>query len=103
MLVLNIILAVFIIITTITFAYFKFKQTRTTLPIRKKWYRYRAGEALSIFLILFGMNQIVLYPTLITYIIGAIFVLYGITVFIGNFKRARHYGQFVEEEFALNN
>ncbi|VEI08382.1 YtpI family protein [Kurthia zopfii] len=103
MLVLNIILAVFIIITTITFAYFKFKQTRTTLPIRKKWYRYRAGEMFSVFLTLFGINQIFLYPTLITYVIGAIFIIYGVTVFIGNFKRARHYGKFVVEEFSLNN
>lgn len=100
---LNIILAVFIVLAVVSYLYLKTKQLRSTLPIRKKWYRYRAGQSLSLFLIIFAINQIVLFQSPITYIISAILVIFGAITIVGYTKRARHYGQFVKEEFALNN
>lgn len=99
---LNIILAVFIIIAVVSYLYLKTKQLRTTLPIRKKWYRYRSGQALSTFLVIFAINQLVLFQTPTTYIVCAILIIFGVITLVGYTKRVRHYGQFVQEEFALN-
>lgn len=99
---LNLILAVFIVLAIVSYLYLKMKQIRTTLPIRKKWYQYRSGQSLSLFLIIFAINQLVLYQTSTTYIICAILFLFGVVALIGFTKRAKHYAQFVQEEAVLN-
>lgn len=100
--ILNIILAVFIIFAIVSYLYLKTKQMRTNLPIRKKWYQFRAGQSLSIMLVLFAANQLILFQTPITYVISALLILFGVTTMIGYTKRVRHYGQFIQEEFVLN-
>ena len=100
--ILNIILAFFIVITVVFYLYFKTKQFRTDLPIRKKWYANRAGIALGILLILFGINQIILYHTVLTYVVCAIMIVFGVFVCINYSKRVRHYGQYIAEEEELN-
>ncbi|WP_397539605.1 YtpI family protein [Rummeliibacillus pycnus] len=100
--ILNIILAFFIVITFVFYLYFKTKQFRTNLPIRKKWYANRAGIALGILLILFGINQIILYHTVLTYVVCAIMIVFGVFACINYNKRVRHYGQYITEEEELN-
>lgn len=100
--ILNIILAFLIIITFVFYLYFKTKQFRTALPIRKKWYANRAGIALGILLILFGINQIILYHTLLTYVVCAIMIIFGLFACFNYNKRVRHYAQYITEEEELN-
>lgn len=99
---LNIILAVFIVVAFVSYLYLKTKQLRSTLPIRKKWYRYRAGQSLSLVLIIFAINQVILFQTPITYIVCGLLAIFGVITIIGYTKRVRHYGQFVKEEYTLN-
>ncbi|MGG0656346.1 YtpI family protein [Rummeliibacillus pycnus] len=98
----NIILAFLIIITFVFYFYFKTKQFRTNLPIRKKWYANRAGVALGILLILFGINQIILYHTVLTYVVCAIMIVFGLFACINYNKRVHHYAQYIAEEEELN-
>lgn len=100
--ILNIILALLIIITFVFYLYFKTKQFRTNLPIRKKWYANRAGVALGILLILFGINQLIIYHTTLTYVVCAIMIIFGFYASLNYNKRVRHYGQYVAEEEQLN-
>ncbi|MGM9967052.1 MULTISPECIES: YtpI family protein [unclassified Rummeliibacillus] len=100
--ILNIILALLIIITFVFYLYFKTKQFRTNLPIRKKWYANRAGIALGMLLILFGINQIIIYHTILTYVVCAILILFGLYATVNYNKRVRHYAQYIAEEEELN-
>lgn len=99
---LNIVFIFMIIISFAVYFYYKTKQFRSTLPIRKKWYKAKAGVALGIFLISFGLNTCIVYPSKLGYAITAIFVIVGIMESYTSYKRARHEGKFVQEEFELN-
>ncbi|MGE6488170.1 YtpI family protein [Paenisporosarcina sp. NPDC076898] len=97
--------AVFIFLIVISFAfyfYFKTKQFRSELPIAKKWYANRALMALGSLLFFFGLNQLFLFPTTLTYVISGLFIVIGLFTVINYYRVAKHYGQFVEEEFNLN-
>lgn len=100
--IINLILAVFITLAVVSYLYLKTKQFRTVLPIRKKWYQYRSGQSLSLLIIIFALNQLVLFQTPITYIICAILIVFGAITLVGYTKRVRHYAQFIHEEYALN-
>ena len=99
---LNIILVTLIIFSFVAYFYFKTKQFRSTLPIQKKWYKAKAGVTLGIFVILFGVNTCIVYPSAVGFIIAALFIILGIMEASANYKRARHEGKFVKEEYELN-
>lgn len=61
-----------------------------------------AGVALGLFLIAFGLNQIVIFNKLVIYIVSALFIALGLYVSIFNFRAAKHYRQFIEEEAEIN-
>ncbi|HWL25320.1 MAG TPA: YtpI family protein [Ureibacillus sp.] len=99
---LNFVCLVFIVIAFAVYFYYKTKQFRSTLPIRKKWYKAKAGVALGVFLIAFGINAVVIHQSIISYIICAVFVVVGIMQVYNHYLRVRHEGKFVQEEFELN-
>lgn len=95
----------FLTIVVIAFAvyfYYKTKQFRSTLPIRKKWYKAKAGIALGVFIIAFGINAVIIHQSLVSYIICAIFVILGLVQAYNNYLRMRHEGKYVQEEYELN-
>ncbi|MEG0259147.1 MAG: YtpI family protein, partial [Lysinibacillus sp.] len=59
---LNLIFVFAIIVSFVCYFYYKTKQIRSTLPIAKKWYTNKAGVALGIFILIFGLNQAYLFP-----------------------------------------
>lgn len=94
---------IFLIILSIVFYfYYKTKQFRATLPIRKKWYASTASMFLGSFIFFFGINQLTIFQTTVTYIIAGVFIVLGLALMIFNFKAARHYHKFVAEETRLN-
>lgn len=95
----------FLTIIVIAFAvyfFYKTKQFRSILPIRKKWYKAKAGIALGTFLIAFGINAVIVHQSIVSYLICAIFVIVGIMQAYNNYKRMLHEGKFVHEEYELN-
>ncbi|MFJ7950300.1 YtpI family protein [Lysinibacillus sp. NPDC096418] len=99
---LNLIFVFAIIISFVVYFYFKTKQFRSKLPIAKNWYKCKANLGLGAFIVLFALNQAYLFPDVYTFIIAAILVILGIFVIVENSKKVRHYGQFVEEEYQIN-
>ena len=91
-----------IILSIVLYFYYKTKQFRATLPIRKKWYASTASMFLGSFLLFFGINQLVSFSGMVTYIISGIFILLGLALMVYNFKASRHYHKFVAEETRLN-
>ena len=100
--ILNYLFVAGIILSFVAYFYYKTKQFRSTLPIRKKWYTAKAGVAIGIFLIFFGLNATIIYPTAVGYGVAAIFILFGALQALNHYKRARHEGKYVQEEYELN-
>ncbi|WP_431027514.1 YtpI family protein [Lysinibacillus sp. LZ02] len=100
--ILNSLFVVGIIVSFVAYFYYKTKQYRSTLPIRKKWYTAKASVALGVFMIFLGLNVPIIYTTLIGYAVASIFILMGAGLAFSNYKRARHEGMYVEEEYELN-
>lgn len=99
---LNLIFVFAIIISFVFYFYFKTKQFRSPLPIAKNWYKSKANIGFGSFILTFSLNQAYLFPGMFTFIIVAILVILGIFVIVENIKKARHYGQFVDEEYRIN-
>ena len=99
---LNVFLVTCIVISFVSYFYFKTKQFRSTLPIRKKWYTAKAGVALGIFLALFGMNATIIYSDWLGYLVAIVFVIIGAGLSFNSFKRMKHEGKFIQQEYELN-
>ena len=91
-----------IVLSFVFYFYFKTKQFRSELPIAKKWYANRALIALGSLLFFFGLNQLFLFPSTLTYVISGLFIVLGLFTMVNYYRVAKHYEQFVEEEFQLN-
>ena len=102
MIFLNFFLVACIVISFVFYFYFKTKQFRSTLPIRKKWYTAKASVALGIFLVLFGINATIIYPDWLGIFVAIVFVIIGAGLSFTSFKRMQHEGKFVQQEYELN-
>lgn len=71
------VLACFIVISLTFYLFYKIKYVRSNRPAEKKWLSAKSSIALGLFVSLFGINQLFLYHTMLTYIIAAIFILIG--------------------------
>lgn len=100
--ILNVILICAIVVSFVWYFYFKTKQLRTHLPIRKKWFAARASVCLGAFMLFFGINFLNIYQSSVTYAVSGLFVLIGGYFMYHNYKASKHYRQFVEEELRLN-
>lgn len=99
---LNFILVACIVVSFAVYFYYKTKQFRSTLPIRKKWYKAKSNVALGVFIIMFGLNATIIYPTVIGFTVAAVFFVVGMGLAVNHFKRARHEGKYIHEEYELN-
>ena len=80
---------VFVILIVISLAFYLFykvKSVRTQLPMEKKWISGKSLVALGAFVALFGINQLFLFQSTVTYIIAGIFILIGGTSLLGGYK-----------------
>lgn len=66
-----------IIIALAFYVFYKIKFLRTKLPIEKRWLSSKSSIALGIFVALFGINQLFIFQSTVTYIISTIFILMG--------------------------
>ncbi|MFD1206954.1 MULTISPECIES: YtpI family protein [Sporosarcina] len=101
---LNFLLVFFIVASGVFYFYFKTRQfrTRSVFPIRKKMFASKAGAFLGGLLFFFGVNQLILFQGIATYIVAGLFIVFGAYIMIFNTKAAKHYNQFVDEETRLN-
>lgn len=98
----NLLFVTLIIVTFAAYFYYKTKQFRSTLPIQRKWYKAKAGVALGLFLIFFGANAIIIHKSAVSFIVAIIFFIVGALEAFNNYKRVKHEGKYVKEEYELN-
>ena len=98
------ILVFLIVVSFVMYVFYKMKYVRSSRPIEKKWLSAKSSIALGIFVALFGVNQLFLFPATITYIIAGLFILLGAYNAYHGIKAYQHYLPFAREEAeALNN
>ena len=85
------IFAVMIIISLMFYLFYKVKSVRSHLPMEKKWISGKSSIALGIFVSFFGINQLFLFQTTMTYIVAAIFILTGGISIVGGYKLYKFY------------
>jgi hypothetical protein len=90
--------AILIVISLMFYIFYKVRFFRTRLPMEKKWLSAKSSIALGLFVALFGINQLFLYQTKMTYFVAAIFVLIGAFSIWGGFKAYRFYLPYAIEE-----
>ena len=100
----NFLLVFLIIASGVYYLYFKTRQFRTSyvFPIRKKFFASKAGSFLGGLLFFFGINQVILFDGVATYVVSALFILFGAYIIYFNYKASKHYKQFIDEETRLN-
>lgn len=91
--------SLFVCVMVITFVlaiYQIAKFIRTKKDVRKAWHRARGRFFFGIFLIAFALNQIILFPTLLTFIICAVLLVFG----LANISYGRKAMPYFEQHFA---
>ncbi len=96
------ILVLFIIFSFSFYIYFKTKYFRTKLPAAKKWISAKSSMALGLFVALFGVNQLFLFQTTVTYIVAGVFILLGVINVIGGIKAYKYFLPLAKKELQEN-
>jgi hypothetical protein len=85
------ILVVLIIFALVFYIFYKAKYFRTKLPAEKKWISAKSSIALGSFVALFGLNQLFLFQSVVTYIVAAIFIILGLINILGGIKAYKYF------------
>ncbi|WP_335872228.1 YtpI family protein [Bacillus sp. 2205SS5-2] len=96
------VLVIFIIFSLSFYVYYKIKSIRSNLPMEKKFISGKSSMALGVFVALFGLNQIYLYQTTVTYFIAALFFITGAISIWGGWKLYQHYLPLYIQEYEKN-
>ena len=89
---------IFIILSLAFYVFYKIKSVRTHLPMEKKWISGKSSIALGAFVAFFGINQLFLFQSTVTYIVAAVFILMGSISLIGGYKMYKFYLPYAIEE-----
>jgi succinate-acetate transporter protein len=93
------VLAICIVISLAFYVFYKAKHYRSKLPIERKWISAKSSMALGLFVGLFGINQLFLFHTTVTYIVAAIFILMGFLSLWSGWKAYRYFTPLAIEEY----
>ncbi|WP_071396016.1 YtpI family protein [Bacillus tuaregi] len=85
------ILVMFIVISLAFYIFYKAKYFRTRMPAEKKWISAKGSIALGSFIALFGINQLFLFQTTVTYIVAAVFIALGVVNIFGGIKAYKYF------------
>jgi hypothetical protein len=85
------ILVILIIFSLAFYIYFKIKYIRTKAPAEKRWISAKSSMTLGTFISLFGVNQLFLFHTTITYIVASIFIILGMINIWGGYRAYRYF------------
>jgi amino acid transporter len=80
-----------IVLSFVFYIFYKIKYVRSKRPAERKWLSAKSSIALGLFVALFGINQLFLFQTTVTYIVGAIFIVIGSLSVWGGIKAYKFY------------
>ncbi|MGO4888701.1 YtpI family protein [Anaerobacillus sp. MEB173] len=89
---------IFVVFSIVFFLYFKVKFWRSNAPMEKKWIQTKANIALGVFLVSFGLNQIIYTGTWVAITVGIVFSLLGIANIVLGYRAYQHFLPLVIEE-----
>lgn len=94
------ILVTLLFITFAAFIFFKVKQIRTKQYRggRKQYYNSISRIWFGAFMIIFGLNTIVQFQTAVSYIIGGVFIAFGILNILSFERRRKHFKSVLPDE-----
>jgi hypothetical protein len=90
-----------IVVSAVFYIFYKVKYFQTKAPMEKKWISTKGNIAIGVFLISFGLNQIIIATT-IALIVGMIFILLGAANVFFGYKAYKHYFPLVLQEAGGN-
>jgi len=85
------VLVVLIIISLAFYIFYKAKYFRTKLPVEKKWISTKSSISLGTFVALFGLNQMFLFQSTVTYIVAAVFIIIGLMNIFAGIKAYKYF------------
>lgn len=95
------VLVVLIVVLFAFYLFYKTKYIRSNRPVEKKWLSAKSSIALGLFVFIFGINILFISQLMMTYIVAALFIIYGgFFTWIG-FKKYKHYLPFAIQEAEL--
>ncbi|OMP67458.1 YtpI family protein [Domibacillus epiphyticus] len=90
---------VIIIITAFVFyIFYRVQNVRSKRPMEKKWLAAKSSMALGLFVGVFGINTLFVQQTTVSYIVAAIFILFGFASMIAGYKMYKYYLPFAQKE-----
>lgn len=93
------VLVVLIVILFAFYLFYKTKYFRSNRLVEKKWLAAKSNIALGLFVLIFGVNHLLfISETTVTYLVAAIFIIYGAVFSWIGFKKYKHYLPFAIEE-----
>jgi uncharacterized membrane protein YfcA len=92
------VLVLLIVILLAIYVFYKTKYIRSKRYVERKWLSAKSRIALGLIVCLFGINQLFLFHSIVTYFISAIFIILGgLSAFTG-LKMYKHYLPFAIKE-----
>jgi len=85
------ILVLLIVLSFVFYIFYKIKYVRSRKPAERKWLSAKSSIALGLFVALFGLNQLFLFQSTVTYIVGGIFIIIGLMSVWGGIKAYKFY------------
>ncbi|TDL82016.1 YtpI family protein [Peribacillus frigoritolerans] len=92
---------VFVILIIFAFSFYLFykvKFYRTKKPMEKQWLSAKSSIALGIFVFFFGLNQLFLFYSTVSLVVGIIFMIVGLASSWAGYKAYKHYLPFALKE-----
>jgi multisubunit Na+/H+ antiporter MnhB subunit len=92
---------VFVILIIFAFSFYLFykvKYFRTRKPMEKQWLSAKSSIALGVFVFFFGLNQLFLFNSTVSLVVGIIFMIVGIASSWAGYKAYKHYLPFAIQE-----
>ncbi|QGQ47511.1 YtpI family protein [Metabacillus sediminilitoris] len=93
------VLVVIIVISLAFYVYYKTKVYRAKNQLLKHWISAKSSMALGVFVAFFGLNQLFLYRSSISLIVGILFLLVGLGSCWAGYRAYKHYLPLVMKEF----
>lgn len=92
------VLVIFIVILFAFYLFYKTQYVRSNRPIEKKWLSAKSSIVLGLFVALFGANILFITQSAITYLVAAVFIIYGASFSWVAVKKYKHYRPFAIQE-----
>jgi hypothetical protein len=82
---------ILIVLSLSFYVFYKIKFFQAKKPMEKQWISTKSSIALGLFVFFFGLNQLFLFRSTVSLIVGIIFILIGALSSWAGYKAYKHY------------